>query len=147
MPLPKKPTDLFVTNGWYLEIPGIQSPHFETMEGMEKGSNSVAIVDGGANVEYKFPSQIVRNGELTFTRTYQGTPEDTLLEQLADAMMHGVLVNCSVVKMHHNTEVFRLLLEGFRFVGYKYPTFDVNAEEKFTVTFQATVHKWTKLPV
>lgn len=145
MPLPKKPSDLLVVNGWYLEIPGIESPHFETMEGMAKTSGSVGIVDGGANVEYLFPSQIVRNGQLSFTRTYQGTAADTLLEQMADAMMHGMMINGAAVKMHQNKEVFRLLLEGFRFTGYKYPTWDVNGEEKFTVVFEATVHKWTKL--
>lgn len=147
MPVPKKPNDLYVVNGWYLEIPGVDSPHFETLEGMAKNSNSVAIVDGGANVEYTFASQIVRNGLLTLTRTYQGTPEDTILEVMAEAMMHGALINCVAVKRHHNQEVFRLLLEGFRFVSYSLPTWDVNGEDKYTVTFTATVHKWTKLPV
>ena len=70
---------------------------------------------------------------------------DLTIEALADAMMHGVLINCSAVKMHQNKEVFRLLLEGFRFTGYQYPTWDVNGEDKFTVEFQATVHKWTKI--
>jgi len=147
MPKPNKPSDLIVTNGWYFDIPTFNSPHFETLSGMAKNSGSVAIVDAGANVEYNFPSQIVRNGQITLTRPYQGTPEDVTIEAMVEAMQSGLKINCSVVKMHHNQEIFRLLLEGFRIHSYKYPDFDVNAESKFIVTFEATVDKWTKLPV
>lgn len=146
MPLPNKPTDLFVTNGWYLELPGLVSPHFETLEGVQKTSQSVEIVDAGTNNKYRFPGQIMDYGEMTLTRTAQGTPDDLTLDAMVDAMIRqGIKVNAVAVKLHHGVEVFRILFEGFRIAGVTYPSFDVNAEEKFTLNYTATCDSWTKL--
>ena len=45
---PQKPQDVYVANGWYLNIPvpGIMSDAiFETLEGMQKQSGTVETVD------------------------------------------------------------------------------------------------------
>ena len=147
MPIPQRPTDLFVTNGWYLEgFPGLISPHFETLEGVQKTSNSVELVDAGSNRKYKFPTQIIDFGEMTLTRTLQGNTDDTILELGAEAMIQqGVKINCFAVKLHHLAEVFRIAFEGFRIVSMTYPSFDVNGEEKFLVSYACTCDGWTKI--
>ncbi|MCE7766847.1 hypothetical protein GQL56_29930, partial [Pseudomonas putida] len=72
MPKPQRPNDLYVNNGWYLEIPGLVSPHFETLEGVQKAANKVSIVDAGSNKKYQFGTQIIDFGEMSLSRTYQG---------------------------------------------------------------------------
>lgn len=146
MPFPQRPTDLFVTNGWYIDLPGLVSPHFETLEGLQKVSNSVEIVDAGTNRKYKFPTQILDHGEMTLTRTEQGTPDDLVLKTLADSMIsQGIKVNATVYKLHHQQIQFTVLLEGFRIAGYTYPSFDVNGEDKFIISYTCTCDGWVRL--
>lgn len=140
MARPQRPQDLHVVNGWWLEIPGLVSPHFETVEGLEEGGEKNSIVDAGTNKVYKFGTQIVDFGELTLTRTYQGTPDDIALEELVDNMIKGGLqIPVVLVKTHNRQEVFRLLLDGFNIHKKTWPTFDVNSGDKFLVTYMATI--------
>jgi len=146
MPPPVRPTDLYVTNGWYLELPGVVSPHFETLEGVSKNSNTVAIVDSGTNRRYKFGTQIIDYGDMILTRTLQGTPDDVTLDATTEAMIQlGLKVNAVAIKLHHLTEVFRLVFEGFRIVSVSYPSFDVNGEEKFLMQYACTCDGFVKL--
>lgn len=143
MARPTKPTDLYVQNGWYLEIPGIESPHFETLEGLGRAGNSVEIVDGGTNKKHKFSSQIIDFTDMTLTRTSQGNSVDQLLYNLADDMiLRGLRMPVVAVKLHHGQEVFRVLLEEFRFSAQNFPNFDVNSEDKFTVSYTASCSDW-----
>ena len=76
---PQKPQDVYVVNGWYLNIPvpGIMSDGlFETLEGMQKSSGTVDVVDAGTNRKYKFTDQLVDYGEMTLTRPYNGSAAD-----------------------------------------------------------------------
>lgn len=140
MPKPTKPTDLLVTNGWYLEIAGLVSPHFETLDGLGITSNSVELVDAGTNKKHKFPTQILDFGELTLTRTAQNNADDATLAQITDdCIRRGLKFDCAVVKLHNQEEVFRILLRGFRITAYTFPTFDVGGEEKFTYNYTCTV--------
>lgn len=143
MPFPTRPTDLFVVNGWYMEIPGLVSPHFETLEGVQKASNKVEIVDAGTNKKYKFGTQIIDFGEMTLTRTYQGTVDDVSLEAIVELMItQGLKLPIVAIKMHNKREVFRIQFLGFNIQTSTLPTFDVNGEEKFIVTYTATCDDW-----
>lgn len=143
MPFPQRPTDLYVVNGWYLEIPGLVSPHFETLEGVQKTSNKVDIVDAGTNTKYKFGTQIIDFGEMTLTRTYQGTVDDITLETLVQTMIQeGLKLPVTAIKMHNKREVFRIQFDGFNIHSTTMPTFDVNGEEKFLVQYMATCDGW-----
>lgn len=143
MAFPQKPNDLYVVNGWYLELPGLVSPHFETLDGLQKVTGTVDIVDAGTNIKYKFPSQIIDYGDLTLTRTMKGDADDKALQALVnECIENGLKVSGVLVKLHHTKEVFRLAFVGFRFVGMTYPSWDVNGEEKFLVSYTATVDYW-----
>lgn len=129
-------------------MPGLVSPHFETLEGVQKTGGSVEIVDAGTNRKYKFASQITDYGEMTITRTYQGTLDDRTIEALAaECIERGLKIPVVAVKTHNQREVFRIIFEGFRITAVQMPTFDVNSEEKFTVSYTATCDGWTLLPL
>ena len=139
---PQKPQDVYVANGWYLNIPvpGIMSDAiFETLEGMQKQSGTVETVDAGTNRKYKFSTQLTDYGEMTLTRSYQGNVTDRALEILVNQMIeNGLKLPVQAVKMHNGKEVFTIVFEGFRFLSANYPTFDISSEEKFTVSYGAT---------
>lgn len=148
---PQKPQDIYVANGWYLNIPvpGIMSDAiFETLEGMQKQSGTVETVDAGTNRKYKFSTQLTDYGEMTLTRSYQGNATDRALEVLVNQMIeNGLKLPVQAVKMHNGKEVFTIVFEGFRFLSANYPTFDISSEEKFTVSYGATCDGWDIIPV
>lgn len=148
---PQKPQDVYVANGWYLNIPvpGIMSDAiFETLEGMQKQSGTVETVDAGTNRKYKFSTQLTDYGEMTLTRSYQGNGTDRALEILVNQMIeNGLKLPVQAVKMHNGKEVFTIVFEGFRFLSANYPTFDISSEEKFTVSYGATCDGWDITPV
>ena len=150
MAKPQKPQDVYVTNGWYLNIPvpGIMADGlFETLEGMSKSSGVVEVVDAGTNRKYKFTDQLTDYGEMTLTRPYNGSAADRAMEALVTTMIeNGIKVPVSAVKMHQGKEVFTILFEGFSFSAANYPTFDVAGTEKFTVSYTAHCDGWTILP-
>ena len=141
---PQRPTDLYVTNGWYLDMAGyLVSPHFETLEGIQRVSNKVEIVDAGTNKKYKFGTQIQDFGQMTLTRTYQGTIDDVSLEALVLLMItEGLKLPVTAHKLHHKQEAFRIQFDGFNIQSTTFPTWDVNAEEKFMVSYVATCDDW-----
>ena len=118
---PQKPQDVYVANGWYLNIPvpGIMSDAiFETLEGMQKQSGTVETVDAGTNRKYKFSTQLTDYGEMTLTRSYQGNATDRALEVLVNQMIeNGLKLPVQAVKMHNGKEVFTIVFEGFRFLS------------------------------
>lgn len=148
---PQKPQDVYVANGWYLNIPvpGIMSDAiFETLEGMQKQSGTVETVDAGTNRKYKFSTQLTDYGAMTLTRSYQGNVTDRALEILVNQMIeNGLKLPVQAVKMHNGKEVFTIVFEGFRFLSANYPTFDIASEEKFTVSYGATCDGWDIIPV
>jgi hypothetical protein len=148
---PQKPQDIYVANGWYLNIPvpGIMSDAiFETLEGMQKQSGTVETVDAGTNRKYKFSTQLTDYGEMTLTRSYQGNATDRALEVLVNQMIeNGLKLPVQAIKMHNGKEVFTIVFEGFRFLSANYPTFDIASEEKFTVSYGATCDGWDIIPV
>lgn len=150
MATPQKPQDLYVVNGWYLTIPvpGIGSNAlFETLEGMQKTSGSVEIVDAGTNKKFKFGDQIIDFGEMTLTRTYQGNTVDRAIEALVNACIeNGLKLPVTAVKIHNKKEVFTVVFENFRFVSSTFPTWDTGGTEKFTVSYGATCDDWAIVP-
>jgi hypothetical protein len=147
MARPTRPTDLVVTNGWYLEgIPAVVSPHFETISGIGIESSTVTLVDAGTNMEHKFPSQIIRFPDITLTRSYQNNTDDAAVEAWANSCIRlGVRTDVTVVKLHNGVEVFRIVLVGFRVSAFNLPDFDVSGEDKATVTFTCSCEYWYKL--
>ena len=151
MAKPQKPQDIYVTNGWYLNIPVpviMADGLFETLEGMSKSSGVVEVVDAGTNRKYKFTDQLTDYGEMTLTRPYNGSTADRAMEALVTTMIeNGIKVPVSAVKMHQGKEVYTILFEGFSFSAANYPTFDVAGTEKSTVSYTAHCDGWTILPV
>lgn len=142
MARPRTVTDLYVVNGWWLEIPTLSAPHFLTVEGIGIESGTVQTVDGGDNIQYNFSDQLYKAKELTLTRAKDGSPDDALLETLhLRCVREGFKFPAQLIKTHNGVEVFRIGFEGFRFVNNDAPTYDVSGSDKLTSTFTATVDK------
>lgn len=150
MAKPQKPQDVYVVNGWYLNIPvdGIMANGiFETLEGMGKSTGIVEVVDAGSNKKYKFNDQLVDYKDMTLTRAYNGTSVDRALETLVDTMIQtGVKLPVTAVKMHHGKEVFTIVFEGFAFSESNFPTLDIGGSDKFIVSYVAHCDGWSILP-
>lgn len=151
MAKPQKPQDVYIVNGWYLNIPvpGIMADGlFETLEGMGKSTGVVEVVDAGTNKKYKFTDQLVDYQDMTLTRPYNGSAADRAMEVLVNTMIEtGLKLPVTAVKMHNGKEVMTIIFEGFAFFSASYPTFDTGGAEKFTVSYQAHCDGWTILPV
>lgn len=134
--------DLMVQNGWYLEgIPGASAnPHFETLEGLGIGATNVETVDGVTNKKKRYSSQIMDYKEITLTRPFQSNEDDYALHIVAMACIRlGFKMNISAVKRHKQVNVFACLLRDFRILDVAFPNFNVEAEEKFIVTYMASI--------
>lgn len=151
MARPKRPTDVYVNNGWYLTIPyaGINSDGlFETLNGMGKSTDVIEVVDAGTNRKIKFNNQLVDFSQMTLTRTYDGSTVDRAMEQLINVMIEqGLKLPVQAVKMHHGQEVLTIIFEGFSFSAVQYPDMDVAGTDKFNVSYTANCDGWTILPV
>jgi len=146
MSKPTKPTDVLVTNGWYLELPGLNSPHFQTLDGIKIASGTVGITDGGSNKTSKFSDQTIEFGNMSLTRPKQGNADDIALNALVTAMITtGLKVDCRAVKVHNKQVAFTIFFEGFRFSSRTLPTFDTEGNSKFMEAFEATCDEWTEL--
>ena len=151
MARPAKPQDVYVANGWYLTIPvpGIMSDGlFETLEGMQKTTGIVEVVDAGTNKKYKFTDQLIDYGEMTLTRAYNGSAADRAMEVLVNMMIeNGLKLPVTAVKMHQGREVFTIVFEGFSFTAVNMPTLDVGSSEKFMASYTAVCFDWVIIPV
>lgn len=129
-----------------MELPGLVSPHFETLEGLSLKTGIVDIVDAGTNIKYKFNDQIIDFGQITLSRTADGSSDDAAFEQLVQAGIRtGVTYVGALVKLHFGVEVYRIFMNGIGFKEFNWPTFDVNSGEKLRQSVVATVQEWVKV--
>lgn len=146
MARPEKPSAQYVVNGWYFMLPGLTSPHFETLAGLNKKTGSVSIVDGGSNITYKFSDQIKDFGQITLSRTKDGSLNDKALNVLADASMElGTKYAGVLVKEHFGREVYRIAFEGLCFIEHNRPDYQTSGTEKETIQYVATVDTWVEI--
>lgn len=146
MPNPQKPKAAYVVNGWYLELPGLNSPRFETLSGLSKRTGTVEVVDAGTNIKYKFSSQIIDFGAIGLTRNMDGSSDDIAMDALVElSITSGQKFTGVLIKKHFGTPVFTIAFEGLRFVEDNWPDFSIEGEEKLIKTYQATVDTWLKV--
>lgn len=146
MGYPQRPTALHVVNGWYLELPGLNSPQFETLEGLSKKTGTVQIVDGGSNIVHKFNDQIIDFGQITLSRTSDGSSDDIALDAMVDLSIRtGVQYVGALVKMHFGVEIYRIMFLGMGFKEINLPSLDINSGEKHRTSYMATIIEWVKI--
>jgi hypothetical protein len=134
--MPTRPVDLYTTNHFYFEIPGLISPQFHTVEGIELESGDVTIVDGSTNIQHAFSSQLKRYNDIVLVRSYDGTVDDQAMRTLVNACINeGYSFDGALVKQHFGEEVFRVLFLGMRIKRVQYPTMQTDAEEKLDVRY------------
>ena len=146
MPKPQKPKNVYVVNGWYLELPGLISPKFETLSGLSKKTGTVEVVDAGTNVKYKFSSQIIDFGQIGLTRAMDGSVDDNAMDALVNLCINsGQKFTGTLIKLHFGAPVFTIAFEGLRFSEDNWPDLNIEGEEKLIKTYVATVDTWLKV--
>lgn len=141
-----KPTDLYTSNHWTLEIPGLVSPHFHKVEGIEQKSGEVSIVDGSTNIKHKFSSQLKEYNDIVITRAMDGSVDDQTMKVLVQQCMNiGFTFDAMLVKMHNGQEVFRILILGARIKNYAHPSLDTSAEERYDLKYTLSVSEWIEV--
>ena len=141
-----KPTDALTANHFYFEVPGLISPHFHKLEGISQKSGEVFIVDGSTNIKHKFSSQLKDFGDITLTRTLDGSVDDVSMRALVQQCMNeGFRFDGNLVKMHNGQEAFRVLFLGLRIKEVQYPSLDTSSEERFDTKYVCSVSEWVEL--
>lgn len=141
-----KPKDLYVNNHWYFEIPGLISPHFHSLEGIEVKSGEVSIVDGVTNVKHKFSSQLKDFNDIVLTRTKDGSVDDQTMSAIAQESLNaGVRFDGNLVKMHNGKEVFRILFLGLRIKNVAHPSLSTEGEDRYDVKYTCSVSEWIEI--
>ena len=145
--MPLRPTDLYTNNHWYFEIPGLISPHFHTLEGIEQKSGEVFIVDGSTNIKHKFSSQLKEYNDIVLTRGMDGSVDDETMRVLTQKCMNeGFRFDGNLVKMHNGQEVFRILFLGCRIKNYAHPSLKTDGEERYDNKYTLSVSEWVEIP-
>lgn len=144
--MPIRPSDLYTNNHWYFEIPGLVSPHFHTLEGIEQKSGEVFIVDGSTNIKHKFSSQLKEYSDINLTRAMDGSVDDLTMKALVQQCMNsGFRFDGSLVKMHSGQEVFRILFLGLRIKNVAHPSLKTDAEERYDIKYTCSVSEWVEI--
>ena len=145
--MPLRPTDLYTNNHWYFEIPGLISPHFHTLEGIEQKSGEVFIVDGSTNIKHKFSSQLKEYNDIVLTRGMDGSVDDETMKGLTQKCMNeGFRFDGNLGKMHKGQEVFRILFLGCRIKNYAHPSLKTDGEERYDNKYTLSVSEWVEIP-
>tara|TARA_Y100000034_G_scaffold29728_1_gene36158 strand:+ start:33556 stop:33996 length:441 start_codon:yes stop_codon:yes gene_type:complete len=144
--MPTRPTDLYTNNHWYFEIPGLVSPHFHMLEGIEKKSGEVSIVDGSTNIKHKFSSQLMEFNDIVLTRAMDGSIDDESMKELVRLSLdYGQRFDGQLIKMHNHQEVFRILFLGLRIKNVAHPSLDTSAEERYDIKYTVSVSEWVEV--
>ena len=145
---PSRPTAVYTNNNWYFEIPGIVSPNFQKLSGIEASSGEVTIVDGVTNLKHKFSSQIKEFSDVTLERAYDGSEDDNYMRALQKiSLVEGQRFDGQLVKLHAGREVFRILFLGARLKKVSHPSLDTGGEDIYNVSYTLSVTEWVEIPV
>jgi hypothetical protein len=141
-----KPTDAYITGHWYFDIPGLVSPHFQNLEGINRETGEVTVVDGKTNITHKFSAQIKKFGDITLTRPYDGSVDDLTMNALYKKCEdQGFRFDGSLVKMHNGQEVFRILFLGVRIKKLEHPSLATESEGRYDIKYSCSVSQWEEV--
>jgi hypothetical protein len=141
-----RPTDLYVNNHWYIELPGLVSPKFHQVSGIEESSGEVSIVDGYRNVEHKFSSQLKKYNDIVLHRAKDGSVDDISMRELVRACMNnGLRFDANLVKLHNGIEVFRILMLGVRVKNNAHPDLNTAGEDRYDMKYTCSVSEWIEI--
>lgn len=144
--MPLRPTDAYVNNGWYFEVPGLVSPQFQQLEGISKTSGEVVVVDGATNIKHKFSSQLKDFGDIVLTRPKDGSIDDTTMRVLEDQCLNtGFRFDGNLVKLHNGQEVFRILFLGMRIKKVEHPSLNTGGEDLYNMKYTCSVSEWVEI--
>jgi hypothetical protein len=138
-----RPTTVFMANGWYFDMPGLVTPRFQTLEGINRKTGTTDIVDGGDNIKYQFSDQIQEFGQITLARTRDGSVDDYTMDLLVTASLReGATYSGTLYKLNWRKRVFSIGFVGLMFIEDAHPTLETGSSEQYSQRFTAIVHEW-----
>ena len=141
-----KPTAAMVANHFVFEVPGLISPHFHKCEGINRKTGEVFIVDGFTNIKHKFSSGLKEFGDITLTRTPDGSVDDVTMSALVDQCMNeGFRFDGHLIKYHNGQEAFRIVFLGMLVKEEQEPSLDTSSEERYDQKYICSVSEWVKI--
>lgn len=117
--------NLIPANGWIVEIPGLDTPHFHRLEGLSRKTGVMMVVDGATKKKQYFSDEVVEYGPITLVRSRDNSPADKqLTDWVKDAFANGTKRNGSFVQYARGQEVLRILFTDLFVSENSYATFD-----------------------
>lgn len=122
------PTDLIPVNGWMFELPGMTNPHITKVQGFNRKTGVMEIVDGGSNRKFFFSDGTLEHGPLTIMRTRDGSPEDAIFANFFDQVVEtGAKIDGGVLlQFRHGVQVLKINFTGLLMNDFSLTDMDVN---------------------
>lgn len=142
--------EAYRTDEFVVEIEGIESPGITKVSGLSEGEvEDIKQPDGGANIEHKISSGIVKYGDLTLERNMDGSQADRDFKDWFQEMfkIDGTGVgsklrrNGSVVKKQFKEEVLRFAFEGAWIKSSKFTDLDAGSSSLMKQTIVLAVER------
>jgi phage tail-like protein len=143
-------TEAWRTDEFVVEIEGIESPGITKVSGLSEGEiEAIDQPDGGANINHKISSGIVKYDDLTLERNMDGTKSDADFRDWFTEMfkLDGTGIgsrlrrNGSVVKKQFGQEVMRMAFEGAWIKSSKFTDLDAASSALMKQTLVLAVER------
>jgi len=121
------PTDAIPVNGWVMELPGMVNPHITKLQGLNRKTGSIEVIDGGSNRKFFFSDGVLEHGPLTIMRTRDGTDEDIKFSAFFDAARKkGTKIDGTLLQFRHCNQVMKIKFTGLLLNEESLTDFDVD---------------------
>lgn len=138
------PTDAVPQNGWVLELPGMDSPHFSKLSGLKQSVDTTKIVDGGTNREFYFSAGILKVEPVTMMRARDGGSSGSVHDRkfrnfFEVAASTGAKFNGTMIQYRFGQPVLQIQFLGMLVHEFSDGDFDTESNDKSMQTAVATV--------
>lgn len=134
------PIDSVPVNGWIMELPGMANPHITKVQGLNRKTGVMEVVDGGSNRKFFFSDGVLEHGPLTIMRTRDGSPEDAAFSNFFDSIIGtGAKIDGTLIQFRHGNQVLKIQFTGLLMNEQSLTDMDVdggNAKSEMTAVAQ-----------
>lgn len=144
--------DVIPVNGWLMSLDPINvksgmisliSPHFHKVSGLSKKTGSMEVVDGGTNAKIHFSDGIREHGDVTISRSRDGTVDDQAFSRFIDTCFEsGGKVSGTMTQYRYGRQVMEIRFTGLLFNEYNLADFDTQGSDKSDQSYTAKCDKW-----
>ncbi|HAA56814.1 MAG TPA: hypothetical protein DCE42_18755 [Myxococcales bacterium] len=134
------PQDAIPNNGWVMELPGLTSPHIEKVSGISKETGELEMVDGGTNRTFYFSDGVLKHGDLTISRTRDGSNDDQVFGDFFEKMVGtGKKYNGTLIQYRFGQVVTKIKFQGLLMRKFSLSDMNINESNKSEQTYECKV--------